>query len=522
MLHSDLGAWCAPAPRARELARSPGVPRADCTASAAVGPALSKRFAIALSFPGERRAFVSRVAERLAQRVGRDRVLYDHWYEAEFARPGLDCHLQRLYHDDSDLIAVFLSAEYERKEWCGLEWAALRDLVKRRQSASIMPLRFDTTEIPGLFSTDGYVWIDAGREPEAVADLIYQRWQLNRRDTAAETAAPDAVSGSVDPSADPANPFDPWTPAVPPAFVGRGDILRALETAARAGQGVSLVGEWRMGKTSILSTWAATAAELGLSVCLVSGQGPEGAGQRELVARVLAGDAPDPGRAAAAGLDAVPASADGAADRLAEWCLVGRPAGARPILLIDEAEDIIHHCDPRFLERLRHLLTERRLGLVLATRRTLDAVYRELGRTSPFGNLLGLQRVGLLDLPAARVLIARGADRWQADDPDWLLDWAGAHPFYLSLLARRLFDHRGAARGAEPGPRERVLDAFREEAEVQLNLWWPGLRERDQSSLIRAARGERVDDFRLRQRGLLTADNRPFARVLGAWLNEMN
>ena len=72
----------------------------------------------------------------------------------------------------------------------------------------------------------------------------------------------------------------------------------------------------------------------------------------------------------------------------------------------------------------------------------------------------------------------------------------------------------------DPAPRERVLDAFREEAEYQLNLWWPGQSERDRSTLIRAARGERVDDFRLRQRGLLTEDNRPFARVLGAWLNE--
>jgi hypothetical protein len=76
----------------------------------------AKRFSIALSFPGEHRAFVEDIASHLAQHVGRDRVLYDRFYEAEFARLDLDTYLQRLYHDESELIAVFLCAEYERKE----------------------------------------------------------------------------------------------------------------------------------------------------------------------------------------------------------------------------------------------------------------------------------------------------------------------------------------------------------------------------------------------------------------------
>lgn len=138
----------------------------------------TQRFKIALSFPGEHRDFVEQVATRLADRVGRDRVLYDKYYEAEFARPDLDTYLQRLYHDESELIAVFLCADYERKDWCGLEWRAIRDLIKRRQTSTVMPLRFDNTEIPGLFSTDGYVWI-GGRPPAEIADLILQRMGIN-------------------------------------------------------------------------------------------------------------------------------------------------------------------------------------------------------------------------------------------------------------------------------------------------------------------------------------------------------
>lgn len=139
-----------------------------------------KRFKIALSFPGEHREFVKRVADLLARSVGGQRVLYDHYYEAEFARPDLDTYLQRLYHDESELIAVFLCSEYEAKEWCGLEWRAVRDLIRRRASA-IMPLRFDDTAIPGLFSIDGYASID-GRSPEDIAALILQRMGVPKDD----------------------------------------------------------------------------------------------------------------------------------------------------------------------------------------------------------------------------------------------------------------------------------------------------------------------------------------------------
>jgi len=132
------------------------------------------RFRVALSFPGERREFVQQVADCLAGRLGRSQILYDGYNEAEFARPNLDTHLQRLYHDESELIAVFLCADYEHKEWCGLEWRAIRDLIKRRRADSVMPLRFDNTEIPGLFSTDGYAWI-GNRPADEIAKLILQR-----------------------------------------------------------------------------------------------------------------------------------------------------------------------------------------------------------------------------------------------------------------------------------------------------------------------------------------------------------
>jgi hypothetical protein len=58
----------------------------------------SRRFAIALSFPGEHRPFVQEVAGHLAAAFGRDRVLYDKFHEAEFTRVGLDVDLPNLYN----------------------------------------------------------------------------------------------------------------------------------------------------------------------------------------------------------------------------------------------------------------------------------------------------------------------------------------------------------------------------------------------------------------------------------------
>jgi hypothetical protein len=133
-----------------------------------------KRFLVALSFSGERRSIVKEVAEQVASSIGSDRVLYDEYYKAEFARPDLDTYLQRLYHNESELIVVFLCSDYDRKEWCGLEWRAIRDIIKRRRTESVMLFRFDNTEIPGLFSTDGYVWI-GDQSAKQLSQLILQR-----------------------------------------------------------------------------------------------------------------------------------------------------------------------------------------------------------------------------------------------------------------------------------------------------------------------------------------------------------
>lgn len=139
-----------------------------------------KRFQVALSFPGEYRKKIATIAEHLSKALGQERVFYDKYYEAELARPDLDTYIQSIYHDQSELVVVFLCAEYEKKEWCGLEWRAVRDLLKKKETSVIMPMRFDDTQIPGLLSIDGYIDIE-NRNLGEVAQLILQRLEINRK-----------------------------------------------------------------------------------------------------------------------------------------------------------------------------------------------------------------------------------------------------------------------------------------------------------------------------------------------------
>lgn len=206
-----------------------------------------RRFRVALSFPGEHRPFVEQVAAVLSHPLGRDRVLYDNYYEAEFARVSLDTYLQRLYHDESDLIAVFLCADYEHKRWCGLEWRAIRDLIQTRREADIMFLRFDDTEIPGLYSGDGYVPIGT-RTPDQIAQLILQR------------LGPTLPPASIQPQIAPSRLHHGAE-----RLFGRDDVLHRLDqawqnTGPDKTNVLAIVAWGGVGKTSLVAHWMARLA----------------------------------------------------------------------------------------------------------------------------------------------------------------------------------------------------------------------------------------------------------------------
>jgi hypothetical protein len=132
------------------------------------------QFRVALSFPGPNRPFVARVANALKADLGENAVFYDEDYQAQLARPNLDVLLQEVYRKKSDLVVVFLSEHYQNREWCHLEWRAIREIIKSRQDNTVMLVRLDDSPVDGLFSIDGY--IDGQKfTPEEVSQMVVIR-----------------------------------------------------------------------------------------------------------------------------------------------------------------------------------------------------------------------------------------------------------------------------------------------------------------------------------------------------------
>lgn len=166
-----------------------------------------KRFKIALSFTGEHRIFVAKVAELLAKEFGEMKILYDRYHEAEFARPDLDIYLPQLYLEESELIVIFLCAQYVDKRWCNLEWRSIRQLISSRDTSRVMFLSFDELKngIPelGIYGGDGYLRITVDDADKAARDISRRhevesvRSLQTLEDSAAKPTAPDSDGWSV-------------------------------------------------------------------------------------------------------------------------------------------------------------------------------------------------------------------------------------------------------------------------------------------------------------------------------------
>ena len=82
--------------------------------------------------------------------------------------------IQDIYHNKSEKIVAFICAEYNQKEWCGLEWRAIRDLIKKGKDDDIIFVRIGPGDVKGHFSIDGY--LDANKyDYNEISDFILQR-----------------------------------------------------------------------------------------------------------------------------------------------------------------------------------------------------------------------------------------------------------------------------------------------------------------------------------------------------------
>jgi hypothetical protein len=138
----------------------------------ASGAPLDLPFEVVLSFAGEERSYVERVAHALKSRGVR--VFYDAYEEVALWGKDLHQHLQHIYSSQARFCVVFVSAAYVRKVWPRHELRSAQARAIREKTEYVLPARFDDTEVPELLSTIGYVDLRS-KSPEQFADIVISK-----------------------------------------------------------------------------------------------------------------------------------------------------------------------------------------------------------------------------------------------------------------------------------------------------------------------------------------------------------
>lgn len=227
----------------------------------------------------------------------------------------------------------------------------------------------------------------------------------------------------------------------------REQIAKALERC----QPVQLLGERRMGKTSLL-----------LWVRRHAGDSLPGWPVAWVDAGILVDRSPE-------GLILAIGKSLGVEEEVKEHLQSGRTAGQALdllfplVLLVDEADALAvpgQRFDPSFLGLLRATGQGRRLAWVSTSHSNLHTLFQQDQLTSPFLNDSLRLTVGALEKEAADALLAQALD---SDQSKAALAEAGRLPYPLQWIADAMFQ--------EQAP-EMAADALRDALEPAYDSWW--------------------------------------------------
>lgn len=127
---------------------------------------------VALSFAGENRVYVGKVAEYLKNND--IKVFYDEFEQIDLWGKDLGQHLHTIYSRDSKYCIPFISKEYKEKIWTRHEFKSALERALQEKKEYILPARFDNTEIEGLMSTIGYMDLTQ-YSPEDFGQMIIKK-----------------------------------------------------------------------------------------------------------------------------------------------------------------------------------------------------------------------------------------------------------------------------------------------------------------------------------------------------------
>jgi class 3 adenylate cyclase len=292
----------------------------------------------------------------------------------------------------------------------------------------------------------------------------------------------------------------------PEMFFGREAMVRRImnRIAGESTQSISLVGERRIGKSSLLNHLRAARTRVShltqpdsCLFLLIDFQQARTLDQEQFFTVVFA-----EARRQLGGIVELEARADDEGMRL--LCEAVSAAGLKLVFLFDEFECVTKNerLRPEFYSFLRSLANTWSVGFITASGRDLkDMCASHEISDSPFFNIFSVLRVGLLGREEGLALIvgpsaARGIPL--APVADEILGQAGLHPFFLQIACSAWYEHLEAeGKSAEelagkPVPRE-IADAFREEARPHFEFVLENLGSEEKSAFAACVRDGRVD-----------------------------
>lgn len=231
----------------------------------------------------------------------------------------------------------------------------------------------------------------------------------------------------------------------PAEFVGRTAELQFLLTRLRSLQSCSVVGERRIGKSSLLYHLHQTGAER-----------LEDASYRFVYVELADAAAQTVVDFLRTVLDAVQCPTDAIKDdnkpsrnliAFDQAIRTRNEAGERLVLCLDEFEALFENpaeFNNAFFNHLRTMVNHRRLALVTASRQPLEIYSLENRLTSPFFNVLSITALGDFTEAEALQFLALHHDQvnFTEDELRFINSWLDPHPLKLQILCDQVLQNR--------------------------------------------------------------------------------
>jgi hypothetical protein len=161
------------------------------------------------------------------------------------------------------------------------------------------------------------------------------------------------------------------------------------------------------------------------------------------------------------------------------------------VFLLDEFDYVSQneHFDLDFFNFLRSIANNRALSFITASTKSLLDLCDKLVISSPFFNIFTVLRLGVLTLDEALELIripSELAGYSIRDDEEFILELAGKHPFLLHLACFLFFE---ACTSSSHGPldHQTIQAAFNQQAHDHFKYAWEALDKEEQLQVRKAA-----------------------------------